>query len=74
MNQFTTKLLLSIILLTVFISSKAQTYISLAPSISNQAGTFADKINLGLEIGRQWDVFSVGVVVAKSPYGINLRH
>jgi hypothetical protein len=66
MNQFTTKLPLSIILLTVFITSRAQTYISLAPSISNQAGTFADKINLGLEVGRQWDVFSAGVVIAKN--------
>jgi hypothetical protein len=66
MNQTATRILLSLIMLTGFITSDAQTYISLAPSISNQAGTFADKINLGLEVGRQWDVFSVGVVVAKN--------
>jgi hypothetical protein len=66
MNQFTAKLLLFITLLMVCFSSTAQTYISLAPSISNQAGTFADKINLGLEVGRQWDVFSAGLVIAKN--------
>jgi hypothetical protein len=53
-------------MLTAFITSSAQTYISLAPSISNQAGTFGDKLNLGLEVGRQWDVFSLGLVVAKN--------
>jgi hypothetical protein len=66
MNQTATRILMSLILLTVFITSDAQTYISLAPSISNQAGTFADKMNLGLEVGRQWDVFSVGMVIAKN--------
>ncbi|HET7002486.1 MAG TPA: hypothetical protein VFI33_14285 [Puia sp.] len=66
MNQTANRILLSLMMLTGFIVSDAQTYISLAPSISNQAGSFADKINLGLEVGRQWDVFSVGVVVAKN--------
>ena len=65
MNQTVMKILLSIIMLSTFIISDAQTYISLAPSISNQAGTFADKMNLGLEVGRQWDVFSVGMVIGK---------
>jgi len=59
------------IFLIVFFSglgffSFGQTYISFAPSISNQAGTFADKINLNLEVGRQWDVFSLGIVVGKN--------
>jgi len=45
------------IFLIVFFSglgffSFGQTYISFAPSISNQAGTFADKINLNVEVGR----------------------
>lgn len=66
MNQTATRIWLSLVMLTGFIISDAQTYISLAPSISNQAGTFADKINLGLEVGRQWDVFSLGFVVAKN--------
>ena len=66
MNQTATRILLSLLMLSAFIISDAQTYISLAPSISNQAGTFADKMNLGLEVGRQWEVFSVGIVIAKN--------
>ena len=66
MNQTANRILLSLLMLSTFIISDAQTYISLAPSISNQAGTFADKMNLGLEVGRQWDVFSVGIVIAKN--------
>ena len=45
-----------------------QTYMALAPSISNQAGTFPDKINLNLEVGRQWDVFSLGLVVGTNSF------
>jgi hypothetical protein len=58
--------LLSLLFLSSFNGSTAQTYISLAPSISNQAGTLADKINIGLEVGRQWDVFSLGLVIGKN--------
>jgi len=36
----------------------SQTYISLAPSLTNTAGTISDKSNIALEIGQQWDVFS----------------
>src|ERR1700743_874348 len=39
----------------------SQTYISLAPSLSNNAGSFAEKANFALEVGRQWDVFSLGI-------------
>jgi hypothetical protein len=66
MNQTAYRILLSLIVLTGFITSDAQTYISVAPSISNQAGTFGEKMNLDLEVGRQWDVFSVGLVVGKT--------
>ena len=66
MNQHAARLLLTWIALIFFQLSGAQTYISLAPSISNQAGTFGDKMNLGLEVGRQWDVFSAGLVIAKN--------
>jgi len=65
MNKTANRILLLITLLAC-LRSHAQTYVSLASSISNQAGTFGDKLNLGLEVGRQWDVFSVGVVVAKN--------
>ena len=47
----------------------AQTYISLAPSLTNEAGTLAEKTNLALEVGRQWDVFSLGIDVGKTSLG-----
>ncbi|HMH32887.1 MAG TPA: hypothetical protein VK543_07645 [Puia sp.] len=43
-----------------------QTYISLAPSLTNEPGTFLEKSNIALEIGRQWDVFSLGLDVGKT--------
>ncbi len=47
----------------------AQTYISLAPCITNDPGTFWGKSNLALEIGRQWDVFSLGIDIGKTSLG-----
>lgn len=47
----------------------AQTYISINPSLTNDAGTIAGKSNLSIEIGRQWDVFSLGVDVGKTSLG-----
>lgn len=47
----------------------SQTYISLAPSLTNDAGTFWGKSNLAFEIGRQWDVFSLGLDVGKTSLG-----
>lgn len=44
----------------------AQTYISLAPCLTNSAGTIAEKSNLALEIGRQWSVFSMGIDIGKT--------
>lgn len=60
------KFLLSGLFLSICLICEAQTYISLAPSISNTAGTLADKTNLAIEIGRQWDVFSLGIVIGKN--------
>jgi hypothetical protein len=47
-------------------ASFSQPYISLAPSLTNTAGTLADKSNLALEIGQQWDVFSMGLDIGKT--------
>lgn len=47
----------------------SQTYISLAPSLTNDAGTIAEKSNLAFEVGRQWDVFSLGLDVGKTSLG-----
>ncbi len=52
-----------ILLLVCLISYKcfSQTYVSLAPSLSNNAGSFGEKANFAFELGRQWDVFSLGI-------------
>jgi hypothetical protein len=47
----------------------SQTYISLAPSLTNSAGTLLEKGNASVEIGRQWDVFSLGIDVGKTSFG-----
>jgi len=57
---------LSILLLLAANICFCQTYISLAPSLTNTAGTVADKTNIALEIGRQWDVFSMGLDIGKT--------
>ena len=46
-----------------------QTYISLAPSLTNTAGTIAEKSNIAIELGRQWDVFSMGLDLGKTSMG-----
>jgi len=53
----------------LLVRGHAQTYISLAPSLSNNAGTFAEKANFTFEVGRQWDVFSLGIDYGKTTLG-----
>ncbi|MES1250206.1 MAG: hypothetical protein ABUL46_05945 [Chitinophaga rupis] len=61
---------LSCLLLTLLLSyGHAQTYISFAPSLTNTAGTLAEKANFALEVGRQWDVFSLGLDIGKTSMG-----
>ena len=47
----------------------AQTYFSVVPSLTNSAGTIAEKANLSFEVGRQWDVFSLGLDIGKTTFG-----
>ena len=60
------KKFLSSLLIFVSYQGSSQTYISLAPSLTNTAGTIADKSNIALEIGQQWDVFSMGLDIGKT--------
>jgi len=53
-------------LLFTFSICHSQTYVSLAPSLTNDVGKFSDKLNLAVEAGRQWDVFSIGLALGKS--------
>ena len=64
------KYLLLLILLTVASNyTNSQTYISIVPCLTNDAGTLAEKTNLSVEVGRQWDVFSLGLDVGKTSLG-----
>jgi hypothetical protein len=67
-QKFGSRLLLPLILFIVN-SCRAQTYISIAPCVTNTAGTFPEKSNIAFEIGRQWDVFSLGLDVGKTSLG-----
>jgi hypothetical protein len=45
---------------------KPLTYIQLYYSLTNTAGTLGGKSNLSVEIGKQWNVFSLGLDVGKT--------
>ncbi len=60
------RLLLLCICLLSGMGIQAQTYISLVPSLTNTPGTIADKSNISFEVGRQWDVFSLGLDIGKT--------
>lgn len=63
------QLFLSLFLLCIIALTHAQTYVSFAPSLTNTPGTLAEKSNFALEVGRQWDVFSLGLDVGKTSMG-----
>jgi hypothetical protein len=46
--------------------SKSLTYIEVYQSLTNTAGTLAGKSNLSIELGKQWDVFSLGIDIGKT--------
>lgn len=61
--------LLLVVILILSSTCFSQTYISLAPSLSNNAGTFGEKANFAFEVGRQWDVFSMGIDYGRTTMG-----
>src|ERR1700761_7851195 len=62
-------LLLFVMLILAVNFGFAQTYFSFIPSLTNSAGTLAEKSNLSFEVGRQWDVFSLGADIGKTSLG-----
>jgi hypothetical protein len=60
---------LALVFIFIVNSCSSQTYISLAPCITNSPGTFAEKSNIAFEVGRQWDVFSLGIDFGKTSLG-----
>ena len=60
-------LLLSIISFRSFAQqTKPIDYIELSSYITNDIGNFSSKFNPAIEIGRQWDVFSLGLAIGKT--------
>ena len=45
---------------------RSQTFASFYPAFTNSPGSMADKANVAVEIGRQWDVFSMGLDLGKT--------
>ena len=63
------RLLLIVIFICLSYTTVSQTYVSASHSLTNIPGTIADKSNLSIEVGRQWDVFSVGFDYGKTSLG-----
>ncbi len=59
------KIILCIPLIFLSCPCFSQSYISLAPSLTNSSGTILDTSNIALELGQQWDVFSLGLDFGK---------
>jgi hypothetical protein len=60
---------ITIFIFAAFFQSRAQTYISFAPGLTNTPGTLAEKSNFVFELGRQWDVFSLGIDYGRTSMG-----
>ena len=60
---------LAALLIIITNTCMAQTYISIAPCLTNSPGTLWEKSNFAIEVGRQWDVFSLGLDVGKTSLG-----
>ena len=54
------------LLMFVTISVSSQAYISITSTLSNNYGGFDSKINPSVEVGYQYDVFSLGLVGGKT--------
>ena len=47
-------------------NTKGISYVALEPTFYTSPGTFEDRSNISIEIGRQWDVFSIGFDIGKT--------
>ncbi len=63
------KILLFVFFTAITHCATSQTYISLAPSLTNSPGTLAEKANMAFEVGKQWDVFSMGLDLGLTTLG-----
>jgi hypothetical protein len=61
--------LLAILLIFAATFCFSQFYVDFAPSLTNTPGTIAEKANIAIEIGKQWDAFSLGLDIGKTSLG-----
>lgn len=66
------KLTIVCILLLLVNITNAQFYFSAAPALTNTAGTILEKSNLSFEVGKQWNVFSLGLDIGKTSLSKNV--
>ena len=60
---------LFLVFIAITTGASAQLYVAFNPSVTNSAGTLAEKANLSLEFGMQYDVFSAGFDIGKTSLG-----
>lgn len=58
--------LYTLLFLFVVSNSYSQTYISIVPLLTNDIGNILENSNLSIEIGRQYDCFSIGFDIGKT--------
>ena len=59
------KILLVIFSICIVFKTNAQTYVALMPAFYTGAGTAAARSAFNVEVGKHWDVFSVGLDIGK---------
>ena len=64
------KKIILIICLLISISSFSQKYVAFSPSVFTNAGSFNETFNPTIEVGKKWDVFSLGLDLGK----MNVAH
>jgi hypothetical protein len=60
--------LLTLTALTFFSNSKAQYYVSLMPAFYTSAGNTGERLTMDIEVGKQWDVLSLGLDLGKTNF------
>jgi len=63
---FNRRTLLLCILLTTYTLTNAQYYVAFMPAFYTSAGSTGQRFTWDLEVGKQWDVFSIGLDVGKT--------
>lgn len=63
--------LLFIAALLIGFNAHAQYFVSIMPALTSSSGSFQQKGNLSLEVGKQWDCFSIGFDIGETNFTYN---